>query len=108
MLAVDTDPRKLAEMPGETLHGNVEYLSVLDEAGLAQAKLLVSALRIESANNLLAFRCHSLGVPSSITVVDLSVTDTLLEMDVKYLMIPKIDGIKLQTLELRRHGFLRM
>jgi hypothetical protein len=106
VLAIDTDPHKLAGLPCETMLGNVEYLSVLEEASLSTAKLLVSALRIEPTNDLLAYRAHCAGVPSSITVVDVSTVDTLLEMDVDYLMIPKVDGIKLQTKELQRMNFL--
>ncbi len=106
VLAIDTDPEKLAGLPCETCLGNVEYLSVLEEVGFKDAKLLISALRIEPTNDLLAFRCWQLKVPSAISVVDLSVTDNLLEMDVKYLMIPKIDGIKLQNVVLKDRGFL--
>jgi Kef-type K+ transport system membrane component KefB len=106
VLAIDTDPVKLAGLPCETLLGNAEYLSVLEEADLARAKLLISALRIEPTNDLLAYRCRTFGVPSSIHVVDLSVVDNLLENDVSCLMIPKVDGIKLQTRALRDHGFL--
>ena len=85
----------------------MEVLSVLEDADLATAKLLVSALQIEATNDLLAYRGRSYGVPSSIHVVDLSVTDNLLEMDVKYLIVSKVDGIKLQNQELRRQGFLK-
>ncbi len=106
VLAVDTDPAKLAGLPTATHLGNVEYASVLEEAGLAGARLLVSALRIEPTNDLLAFRCREAGIPCAILVVDLSVVDNLLEADVKYLMIPKVDGIKLQQQELRQRGFL--
>jgi Kef-type K+ transport system membrane component KefB len=106
VLALDTDPHKLEGLPCETMLGDVEYFSVLEEAELSHARLLVSALRIEPTNDLLAYRCKQAGVPCSIQVVDLSVTDNLLEMDVKYLMIPKVDGIKLQTHELRERGFL--
>jgi len=107
VLAVDTDPHKLEGLPCDTLLGDVEYLSVLEEAELSHARLLVSALRIEPTNDLLAYRCKQAGIPSSIQVVDLSVTDNLLEMDVKYLMIPKVDGIKLQNRELQKRGLLR-
>jgi hypothetical protein len=107
VLAIDTDPAKLVNLPVPALLGNVEYLAVLEDAGLPHAKLLVSALRIESTNDLLAYRCRTLDIPCSIHVVDLSVTDNLLEMDVDYLMIPKVDGIKLQTKELKNMGFLK-
>jgi len=106
LLALDTDPHKLEGLPCDTMVGDVEYQSVLEEAELSQARLLVSALRIEPINDLLAYRCRQAGVPCSIQAVDLSSTDSLLEMDVKYLMIPKVDGIKLQTRELQRRGFL--
>ena len=101
VLAIDTDPRKLHGLPGHTLLGSVEYLSVLEEAGLPRAKLLVSALRIEDANNLLAYRCQALGIPSAIHVIDLSVVDGLLDLGVDYLMIPKVDGMKSQMEKLK-------
>lgn len=106
VLAIDTDPRKLADLPCQTSLGNVDYLSVLEDAGLKEARLLVSALRIEPANDLLAYRCRQFNIPAAIQLVDLSVVDNLLEMDVKYLMIPKIDGMKLQNRVLQEHGFL--
>jgi Kef-type K+ transport system membrane component KefB len=106
VLAIDTDPAKLAGLPCETMLGNVEYLAVLEEAGLPAAKLLVAALRIEETNDLLAYRCHSFDVPCAIHVVDLSQTENLLQMDAGYLMIPKVDGVKLMNRELARMGFL--
>ena len=38
--------------------------------------------------------------------VDLSLAENLLEMDVDYMMVPKVDGIKLQLRELEQRGFL--
>ncbi|MEX1116006.1 MAG: cation:proton antiporter [Akkermansiaceae bacterium] len=107
VLAVDTDPVKLEGLPGNTLLGSVEYRSVLQEAGLEQAKLLVSALRIEDANDLLAYRCQSSGIPSALHVVDLSVVDNLLDLSADYLMIPKVDGVKAQLAKLREIGILK-
>ena len=95
VLAIDTDPVKLAGLPSVTMLGNIEYLATLEEAGLPAAKLLVSALQIEDANELLAYRCQSFGVPSSIHAVDMQMLDNLLALDVNYLMIPKVDGVKL-------------
>jgi Kef-type K+ transport system membrane component KefB len=106
VLAIDTDSGKLRELPCATLLGNVEYLSVLEEAGLPHARLLISALQIEATNDLLAYRCRAHRVPCAVHVIDLEETDNLLEMDVAYLMIPKVDGVKLQTRELKRLGFL--
>ena len=107
VLAVDTDPHKLEGLPTHTLLGSVEYLSVLQEAGLERAKLLVSALRIEDANDLLAYRCQLAGVPSAIHVVDMSVVDNLLDLGADYLMIPKVDGVKAQGRMLREIGILK-
>jgi Trk K+ transport system NAD-binding subunit len=86
--------------------GSSEYLDVLLEADLPKAKLLISALRIEEANELLAFRARQFGVPCSIHAVDISMVDNLLELDVDYLMLSKVDGIKLQTRYLRERGWL--
>jgi len=107
VLAVDTDPVKLEGLPGHTLLGSVEYLSVLQEAGLERAKLLVSALRIEDANDLLAYRCQMAGVPSAIHVVDLSVVDNLMDLGADYLMIPKVDGVKAQVRKLKEMGVIK-
>ena len=79
---------------------------MLEEAGLPHARLLISALQIEATNDLLAYRCRAHRVPCAVHVIDLEETDNLLEMDVAYLMIPKVDGVKLQTRELKRLGFL--
>jgi Kef-type K+ transport system membrane component KefB len=106
VLALDTDPKKLEGLPCETLLGNAEHLSLLEEAGLSKARLLISALQIEDTNDLLAYFCRQHGIPCSIHVVDLSVIDNLLEMDPSYLMIPKVDGIKRQNRELQRLGIL--
>jgi hypothetical protein len=98
---------KLEGLPGETLLGSAEYLSVLQEAGFERAKLVVSALRIEDANDLLAYRCQSAGVRCAVHVVDISVVDNLLELDAAYLMIPKVDGVKLQLKVLREMEVLK-
>ncbi len=106
VLAIDTDPAKLRGLPCATLLGNIEYLATLEEAGLPRAKLLVSALQIEESNELLAFRCQACGVPSSILAVDMKCMDGLLALDVGYLMIPKVDGIKMQNRQLEELGIL--
>lgn len=106
VLTLDTDPGKLHELPGATLMGDAQNLAFLEEAGLHRAKLLVSCLHIEDINNLLAYRCRTMDVPCSIHAIDLSMVDGLLEMDPTYLMLPKVDGIKLQTRKLKELGFL--
>lgn len=106
VLAVDTDPGKMEGLPGKTLLGSVGYLSVLEEAGYMRAKLVVSALQIEETNDLLAYRCKSVGVPCAIHVVDLSVVDNLLELETDYLMVSKVDGVKAQLRKLKEMGVL--
>jgi hypothetical protein len=64
VLAIDTDIRKLADLPGHSLVGSVDYPSVLEEASLARAKLVVSTLRIEDSNNWLAYQSKRLTCPS--------------------------------------------
>ena len=107
VLAVDTDPVKLEGLPGRSLLGSVDYLSVLEEAGYEKAKLIVSALQIEETNDLLAYRSKSVGVPCAIHVVDLSVVDNLLELETDYLMVSKVDGVKAQLRTLKEMGVLK-
>ncbi len=106
VLGIDTDGRKLEGLPCPTLLGSAEYLDILLEAGLPKARLLISALRIEEANELLAFRARQFGVPCAIHAVDTSVLDNLLELDVSYLMLSKVDGMKMQKRVLQEKGLL--
>jgi Kef-type K+ transport system membrane component KefB len=106
VLAIDTDPGKLDGLPCETLHGNVEYESLLEAAQLHSARLLVSALQIEDTNNLLAFRCREAGVPVSIHAFDRSVIPQLREIGVSHLMVSKNVGLRQIARELRGAGVL--
>ncbi|MBR9989263.1 MAG: cation:proton antiporter [Gemmatimonadetes bacterium] len=106
VMAVDTDPGKLEGLPGRSLLGSAEYYSTLEEANLPEARLLVSALQIEDTNNLLAYWCRNLGVPSSIHAFDRSVIDELNDIGVNHLMISKNIGIQRIAGELRRQGVL--
>lgn len=92
VLAVDTDPRKLADLACPTEIGNVEYESVVEEIGLRRARAVVSALQIEDANNLIAYRCKQAGIPCAIHAFDISVVDDLIELDAEYLIMPSVDG----------------
>jgi Kef-type K+ transport system membrane component KefB len=94
VLAVDIDPRKLEGLPGEALLGNAEYPSVLEEAGLEHAKLLVSALQIEGTNNLLAYRARDAGVAVSIHAFDQSVQASLERMGADHLIRSKNLGVR--------------
>lgn len=106
LLAIDTDPTKLHGLPARTMLGNVEYLAVLEEAGLASAKLLITTLHIEDTNNLVAYHCRAHGVPCAVNVFDLSLADDLLDLDVAYLIAPKVEGVRAQLQTLRDLGHL--
>ncbi len=92
VLAIDTDPRKLRRLPCRTLIGNIDYLEVVEEAGLSRAKFAISALQIEDANNLLAHRCAEYGVPIAVHAFDRSVFDDLRRLNVAYLIDSKAEG----------------
>jgi Kef-type K+ transport system membrane component KefB len=106
IIAIDTDPAKLRRMQCETILGSVDHPSVLEEANLHEAKLVVSALQIEETNNLLAYRCREAGVPCSIHAFDRSVIAELRAVGVNHLMIPKHNGIKRIIEELKRRGLV--
>ncbi len=107
VIALDTDPRKLVGLPCETMLGDVENSSVLEDAELPRARLLVSALQIEDTNNFLAYQCKSLGIPACIHAFDIGLTLELLDLDVRYLLTPKIDALRRQLQELERQGLIR-
>ena len=107
VVATDTDLFKLRDLPCDTVQGDAESPAVLREAGLEKAKLLVSTMHIESTNDLLAFRCRVAGVPAAIHAVNLREVTNLLDMEVAYMMSPKVDGIHLQNTELLRRGMIR-
>ncbi len=105
VLAVDTDPAKLHGLEGaEVLIGNVEYESVVEEIGMAEAKLVVSALQIEDTNHLLAYRCRRVGVPCSIHAFDVSMVDDLMDLETSYLLMPNVDGLVEQREILEKEG----
>lgn len=108
VVAVDTDPEKLASLPEDIgcVFGNVDNPSVLEEAGVTRARLVVSALQIEDANALLAHRCRRLDVPVSVHAFDPSLVDELLEIGADHLMVSKLDGIQVLEAELRRLGVM--
>ncbi|MCB1236364.1 MAG: cation:proton antiporter [Verrucomicrobiae bacterium] len=100
LLAIDTDPRKLAGLPCPVLLGDAGTRAVLDEANFESARFLVSTLHIEATNDLLAFRCRRAGIPCAIHAVDLNDMGNLLAMDVDYLIVPKADGLNRQWRDL--------
>jgi Trk K+ transport system NAD-binding subunit len=105
-VAVDTDPRKLEGLPAVTILGSAEYYSVMEEANLSAARLLISALQIDETNNLLAYWCREEGVPSSIHAFDISVVEDLQGIGANHLMMSKSVGVQRIAAELRRAGVL--
>lgn len=106
VVAVDTDAVKLQDLGCTTLLGSVDDLDVLEQAHAGRARLVISALQIEDTNNLLAYRCRQLGVPSAIHAFDTSVIDELREIGVDHLIVPKHDGTRRMALMLRSAGVL--
>jgi Trk K+ transport system NAD-binding subunit len=106
VVAVDTDAAKLVGLPGRHVLGSVDSPALLEDADVARARLVVSALQIEETNDLLAYRAKSVGVACAIHVVDLSVVENLLDLEADYLMISKVDGVKAQLRKLKEMGVL--
>jgi len=106
VVAVDTDPHKLQGLPCRTVLGNVGFRAVLDHLSLRRARLMISALRIEATNNLLAYRCREAGVPCAVHVHDVRQMEHLVEIGTDYLMISKVDGVKRLNQQLRDLGCL--
>jgi Trk K+ transport system NAD-binding subunit len=103
-LAVDTDLGKLEGLPCATVLGSAEYLSVLHEAGISDAKLLVSALRIEDVNRLLAYRAATFGVPAVIHVYDQVSESEFSSLGVAHVLDSRAAGIRKITEALREEG----
>ena len=107
VLALDYDWGKLKDLPVRVLMGNVEYLVLLDEAGLERAKLLVSCLKNDKTNELLAYRCQLAKVPCSAHLLTLCGLDRLRAFGVDHVMLPKEEGTRLTMQELRRMEVLK-
>jgi len=106
VVAVDTDPAKLRDLQVQTVEGDVTLPSVGAEAGLERARLVVSALHIEEANNLIVWRARSLGVPVSVHAFDPSLAGELLEIGADHLILPKQEGVGLMESRLRALGVM--
>jgi Kef-type K+ transport system membrane component KefB len=94
VLAIDTDARKTKGIKSRILVGNIDYLTVLEDAHAGEAKLVISTLQIEDTNNLLAFRCKQLDVPVVIHAFDKSIVDDLMQLGVAYLINSKALNLK--------------
>ncbi|GAB4111347.1 MAG: cation:proton antiporter [Acidobacteriota bacterium] len=91
---IDRDPEKLRQVAAQGIHGGVEFLSVLEAAGLGRARFAVSALRIQDTNNLFAFRCRQLGVPVAIHAFDSTVVPELEALGVEHIINSKRAGVE--------------
>ncbi|MFU8849103.1 MAG: cation:proton antiporter [Opitutales bacterium] len=108
VMAIDTDPKKLEGLgAANTVIGSVEYETVIEEIGMRRAKLVISALQIEDANHLLAYRCQKMGVPCAIHAFDVSVVEDLLDLDTAYLLMPNVDGVVEQREIMEREGIVQ-
>ena len=106
VLAIDTDPGKLAGVPCRTLIGDVSYLGVLHDAQLPHAKLAVAALKIEQANQLFAYRCRQSGVPVAIHAFDAETIPELRELEPAFLIDAKAAAYERLARMLREAGVL--
>ncbi|TVP43797.1 MAG: portal protein [Gemmatimonadales bacterium] len=107
VLAIDTDPVKLEGLPCPTLFGNAEYQSVLEEAGLERAELLISALHIEDVNRLLAYRAREAGVRAVIHAGDQVMERELERLGVALAVNSRAAGIERIISELQRSQAFR-
>ena len=107
VLSIDRDPAKLASVPGKKKLGSVEYVSVTQEAHLSRAKMGVSTLRIEDANNVFAFRCKQLGIPVAVHGFDSSVLEELKRLEVDFVIDSKRFGAGEILNELEKRGILK-
>lgn len=104
VVAIDSDPGKLQDLPCPTLLGNAEHLSVLAEAGLDRARLLVSALHIEETNNLLTYRARSRDIPVSVHAFDTGVVPDLESLGATHLMVGRDLGAERLLAAVRDRG----
>ena len=107
VVAIDTDPAKLEELEVDTLLGNAEYASVMDEAGLERARLLISALHIEDVNRLLALRAREAGVPAIIHAGDMVMERELGELGVALAVNSRAAGVDRIIEELQNEKVFR-
>jgi len=96
VVAVDTSPAHLENLPCDCLEGDASSPPVLEDAGLERAALLVSTLHITDTNELLAYRARAAGVHCAIHAPDVRRTDKLVELGASYVMAPKVDSLKAQ------------
>ena len=94
VVAVDTDPEKLAPLSVRTVHGNAIHETTREETYWGAAKLVVSSLSIEGTNNLLAYHAKQAGVPCSVHAFDRTSEDSLRNIGAEYLIRSKHEGAR--------------
>ncbi len=94
VLALDVSAHNLSGLPCRTMMGNAEHVSVLEEAGVRDARLLVSTLQIEDTNHLIAYWGRLYGVPTSIHAFDQSIVDDLRDAGADHLIMSKSAGTR--------------
>lgn len=104
VLAVDTSPGNLEGLSARVMLGNAEHVGFLEEAGVRDARLLVSTLQIEETNQLLAYWGRLFGVPTSIHAFDNSLADDLLNAGATHLILSKPAGTRRIADAFRRAG----
>lgn len=92
VVAVDTDPDKLEDLPGEAVVGDANVGTVLEEAGVSGAKMVFSALQIEDTNRLLVHRCRSLDVPVAVHAFDSDQEEELRAAGADHLVFSRREG----------------
>lgn len=86
VLAIDTDSRKMSGLACHTLVGDIDYASTLEEAGLHDARMAISALRIGNVNKLFVFRCGRANIPVAVYAFDRPMREQLREVGATYLV----------------------
>jgi Kef-type K+ transport system membrane component KefB len=102
VLAIDTDASKLEGLPCDSVQGSTDHEAVLREAGFDRARLVVSTLQIEEANNLLAYRAQRAGVRASLHAFEPALAAELREYGATHVMVSKYDGIRQMLAALRQ------
>jgi Kef-type K+ transport system membrane component KefB len=76
-VVIDRRVDRLEGLPYPSLLGDASYLPVLEEAGIARARLLISTVEDEELNSLLVYRCHQHGVVCSMHGYDRTILEEL-------------------------------
>lgn len=102
VVVIDADAAACEVMENRAHVGKAEHLSVLEEARLEHARLLISALRDEEINKLLAYHAERVGVPTSLHAFNTDVVHDLRDAGATHLMQPRADGVRRMIEALRR------